>query len=350
MDGTLSRTTADTYARRLNFHKSQNKDAKYLFSCAKQPLSLHQPAASNHPSPPSCPLPSATDGSSSSSSSSSSSKRIEEPPVASAPASAPASTGALELWARVTGVLPITANSLYSPPYVSNVSDYQVRYVSLSSVGRSLPYRGYETLNDRAIEKHYLESVGPSWDRFFVIWMGPPDVRRFPAEVERDRGLFLPWGRSFGGKQVPFPGVLYRQILSRGQVAGAKTGEPFSLAHIIPDTCRAEEEEGAGSSDGGPPVCREGDDLGCWLERNLCCGSKAPQWCYSPRYLANKMRSFYPRVEYFYRRNSTQEQESLPLEPVGGQSASLRPLVAEKPAEAEADAEAPASWWARLWS
>lgn len=247
----------------------------------------------------------------------------------------------------MTGVLPVTAKSLYAPPLIANLSDYQVRYVSLSSVGRSLPYRGYETLNDRAIERHYFDLVGPQWDRSFVVWLGPPGVQRFPAEVERDRGLFLPWGRSFEGKQVPFPGVLYRQILSRGQVAGPEMGEAFSLAHIIPETCRAEEEDGGGS-DGGPPVCREGDDLGCWLEHNLCCGSKAPQWCYEPRYLAVKMNAFYPRVEYYIRRNTT--QEPLPLEPVGGERASLRSLVTEEAVEASAETGAHASWWARLWS
>jgi hypothetical protein len=228
-----------------------------------------------------------------------------------------------ELWARVSGVLPRTANSLYAPPFIANITDYEVRYVSVSSVGRSLPYRGYQTLNDKMIAGHYLESVGPDWNRSFVVWLGPPGTGQLPPQVENEHGIFMPWGSSFGGRQIPFPGVLYRQIVSRGQVVGGEgdggdgAGPHHSgLAEIIPQTCSAEEEPSS--------VCRE--DLRCWLEKELCCGRDAPEWCFLPRYVAAKMQVYYPRIEYF-KRGSAQQ-----LERIGGDSDGdriLRPLVQE---------------------
>lgn len=38
------------------------------------------------------------------------------------------------LWARVTGRLPTVPGSLYSPPYVANHSDYDVRCVAWRSL------------------------------------------------------------------------------------------------------------------------------------------------------------------------------------------------------------------------
>ena len=237
----------------------------------------------------------------------------------------------LELWSRVSGVLPRTANSLYRPPYISNITDYEVRYVSVSSVGRSLPYRGYQTLNDKMIAGHYLESVGPEWNRSFVVWLGPPGAAgQLPPQVEEEHGIFMPWGSSFGGRQIPFPGVLYRQIVSRGQVAGGDGGDGGNggdagphhsgLAEIIPQTCAAGEEPSS--------VCRE--DLHCWLEKELCCGRAAPEWCFLPRYVAAKMQNYYPRIEYFVRPTGSARR----LERIGGEAdgeGALRPLVQEGP-------------------
>lgn len=305
---------------------SQNHDAKYLFSCAKQPSKAAvETCSASSPSP-----------------------SPESPPqLAREKTRRATKAGEPELWARVTGVLPRTANSLYLPPYIANASDYEVRYVSLSSVGRSLPYRGYETMNDRTIERFYQESVGPGWNRSFVVWLGPPGVKRVPAEVEQDKGLFMPWGSSFGGKQVPFPGVLYRQILSRGQVVGSEPHRS-GLASIVPQTC-SEAEEGEGSGE-GPPVCggEGGQDLSCWLERELCCGREAPEWCFAPRYVSARMRDYYPRIDFFWRRNGTaQGGQPQPLERLGGDAGgegALRPLVREGSA-----APPSGSLLSRLW-
>ena len=97
-----------------------------------------------------------------------------------------------ELWARVTGRLPRTANSLYEPPFIANVTDYEVRYVSLSSVSRSPPYRAYQTVHDLDIIQHYLAKEGPEWekDRPFTLWFGPPDLTEaeLPTIIEQERG------------------------------------------------------------------------------------------------------------------------------------------------------------------
>ncbi len=266
----------------------------------------------------------------------------------------------------MTGKLPRTANGLYAPPFIANFSDYDVRYVSLSSVGRSLPYRGYQTLHDADITEHYLRELGPQWleDRKFTLWFGPSHVEEEedslsssssssssalrPAVVANEKALFLPWGRSFQGGHIPFPGVLYRQILSRSQVlnpkkaggwtggrsstrhsseikgelerscpshatvtsaapavregtgaaaaasaAAAVAGSPTaSLAEIIPPTCERREER-KGREEEVKPLHVVG--------KHLCCGSSAPEWCHDPGFVASKMKSYYPLVEYFHR-------------------------------------------------
>ena len=73
------------------------------------------------------------------------------------------------LWARVTGKMPRTPGSLYSPPYVANASDYDVRYVSLSAVHRTIPFRNFATVADTQIIEHYRrrQPPGQEWDGTF---------------------------------------------------------------------------------------------------------------------------------------------------------------------------------------
>jgi len=271
-----------------------------------------------------------------------------------------------ELWARVTGKLPRTANELYAPPFIANFSDYDVRYVSLSSVGRSLPYRGYQTLHDADIIEHYLREVGPKWlegDRSFTLWFGPPHVvveeddesassssssSLLPAVVVNEKALFLPWGKSFRGGHIPFPGVLYRQILSRGQVLrtrkeGGRTGgrngnssiekkgedEQSCSLHAAATTAaptvsewgRAAAAAAAGSPPTAglaeiiPPTCEKRDERAEEgkgkevVSKHMCCGPSAPEWCHDPSFIASKMKGFYPSVVYFYRRRSRRGRE-----------------------------------------
>ena len=288
-----------------------------------------------------------------------------------------------ELWARVTGKLPRTANGLYLAPFIANFSDYDVRYVSLSSVGRSLPYRGYQTLHDADIIEHYLREVGPEWlegDRSFTLWFGPPHVvmeegdssssssSLLPAVVAKEKALFLPWGKSFRGEHIPFPGVLYRQILSRGQVLrtrkeGARTGgrnnsssekngeeeqscplhaAATTAAPTVSEWGRAAAAVAAGSPTAAlaeiiPPTCEKRDERAKEGEgkevvskhKHMCCGPSAPEWCHDPGFIASKMKGFYPLVEYFYRRRSRRgrEEKEEEMERIGGEEDDSRKLT-----------------------
>ena len=261
--------------------KFANKDAKYLFSCAEAP---HVPADV---------------------------KMGAVPPTTGGGVGDDADHDTAnyepELWARVTGKLPRTASALYEPPFIANLSDYDVRYVSISSVGRSLPYKAYQTLHDADIANHYLDAVGPEWDRSFTVWMGPPHSTHetVPPIVAQEKAMFMPWGKSFRGEIIPFPGVLYRQILSRRQILD-------SIKNTMDRDCPATDDDDtsdrgvctaptAGIADIIPPTCDEAEG-----RENLCCGHNPPEWCHDPRFVASKMREFYPSIEYYHRRKGTE--------------------------------------------
>jgi hypothetical protein len=68
-------------------------------------------------------------------------------------------------------------------------TEYDVRYFSLSSGSRSLPYRTYATLNDQQISRFYEKELGADWDRTFVIWVGPNDAE-MPAQARKEKGAY----------------------------------------------------------------------------------------------------------------------------------------------------------------
>jgi hypothetical protein len=102
-----------------------------------------------------------------------------------------------DLWARVTGKLPRTPGSLYSAPFIANVSDYQVRYVSLSTGSRTFPCRNHETMSDWELEAFYKgwvrERYGDAaeWDRMYTIWVGPPTATKLPKMAEDQPGAWV---------------------------------------------------------------------------------------------------------------------------------------------------------------
>lgn len=147
----------------------------------------------------------------------------------------------------------------------------------------------------------------------------------------------MSWGKSFKGEHIPFPGVLYRQILSRSQVMsamrhhgdlGPRQQTPHTrhkhhhhhhgphgnhshgnhTHHHATTTayCPIEAQKGllgnhpSGIADIIPSAClreeREGD----------CCGTEAPAHCYDPHFVASRMKGFYPVIEYFHRKRGTQ--------------------------------------------
>ena len=92
------------------------------------------------------------------------------------------------VWARLRGRLPVTPGGLYSPPYIANATDYDVRYVSLSSVHRTIPFRGHGTVADTSIIDHYQAKYGDEWDRHYTVWVVPPDATSYPPDVLNDDG------------------------------------------------------------------------------------------------------------------------------------------------------------------
>jgi len=89
-----------------------------------------------------------------------------------------------ELWARVSGILPQTPTSLYEEPYVGNMKDYDVRYISISSVNRSPPSIVYQTVKDEEIVEHYDPKVRRDDDK---QWDYPP-FRREDDDDDDDGG------------------------------------------------------------------------------------------------------------------------------------------------------------------
>jgi hypothetical protein len=126
------------------------------------------------------------------------------------------------LWARISLTLPRVPTSLYEPPYIANTSDWDVRYASLSSFSRAIPFRTADTRSDRAIRRHYANVS--NWDGRVALWVGPKGGA-VPAEATRE-----------GGKQ-PSPGRM-------------------SVLELPATKCR-DRAVGAASSD-GDQVAREG--------------------------------------------------------------------------------------------
>ena len=56
--------------------------------------------------------------------------------------------------------LPLTANSLYDEPYVGDPTNFDIRYVSISSINRSPPSAVMKTVKDDEIITHLKEQKG----------------------------------------------------------------------------------------------------------------------------------------------------------------------------------------------
>mmetsp|Transcript_108454 Transcript_108454/g.315386 ORF Transcript_108454/g.315386 Transcript_108454/m.315386 type:complete len:494 (-) Transcript_108454:245-1726(-) len=136
-----------------------------------------------------------------------------------------------ELWARFESTLPLTPTSLYEDPLVASQDDNELRYFSLSTVNRSPPGRVAQTLQDEEIVNHYTSLHPYDWDRRFVVWIGPLNST-VPPMVEDEHAMTLRWPQEYGDS-VPFPGVIFRQILvSLHAAPAAEFCE--SLTHHVP--------------------------------------------------------------------------------------------------------------------
>lgn len=204
------------------------------------------------------------------------------------------------LWARVTGTLPRVPGSLYTPPYVANATDYDVRYVSLSAVHRTIPFRNHATVADTQITEHYQKRLPPGgeWDRKFTIWVVPPQVESaYPRQVMDENPVIMKWGASlFGGGIVEYTGLLYRQVMARSQVVGLEQGalSASGVVNIVPEACQSGQVGPHG--EGADAAMKAGDPLEM---EQFCCSTEAPMECFLPEYVRYRMGPYYPQVEYF---------------------------------------------------
>ena len=117
--------------------------------------------------------------------------------------------------------------------------------------------------------------------------------------------MFLPWPREMHtdddgnlvyGDLMPFPGILYREILPQDQVFGTEGANyTHSVNNIIRDSCLPDgglspEQETLERSLFGP-YCYDG----------ACCGDRPPECCRNRQHISAVMKEHYPRVTYFRR-------------------------------------------------
>ena len=236
------------------------------------------------------------------------------------------------LWARIRGVLPVTPNSIYFPPYVANQTDYELRYVSISSYNRSPPGLVFKTLKDHDIVDHYTRpredgsgSVEPTpWpSRSYEVWLGP-SVDSMPFAARHADAMFLPWAREVTvlkggdgteysyGDVVPYSGILYREILAMSQVLGDDATYGNAVADILSAKCvhysEVDDLLQSGDLENGEDPYGP-DNLGrpyCFEE--TCCGDRPPACCRERRHISEVMGNHYPRIDYFWKRDRPEKE------------------------------------------
>jgi hypothetical protein len=215
------------------------------------------------------------------------------------------------LWARLSAVLPDSADGLYSAPYVGEPKDYEVRYISVSSVNRSPPSVVYRTLKDEEIfEAMKQKHKHTDFTREYTIWFGP-DEESMPEMAKLENAIFLPWpremhinattGETVLGELVPYPGILYREILSQGQMFDHDDCDYHeSVGDILRDKCdwnwegKVQPEEEMAFLELGR---KRGLRAYCYDE--TCCGDRPPECCRDRRHIKSIMREHYPSVDFY---------------------------------------------------
>lgn len=212
------------------------------------------------------------------------------------------------MWARLTGTLPRTTTSLYTSPFVGEPDNYDVRYISISSINRSPPSAVFETFMDEDILLHN-EKVGKvgedgEVDRTYVIWYGP-DEEDMPEAAQLEGGMYMPWPREVKededgtisyGDLNPFPGILYREVLSQSQVLGEDAEYKHGVCDIVRDSCWQGEEAKEGDGEGVVAFKRKlFDDC----DEKLCCGNSPPACCRGRSHIQATMREHYPSIAYY---------------------------------------------------
>lgn len=150
-----------------------------------------------------------------------------------------------------------------------------------------------------------LRSPSLSLSRY-AIWFGD-DESNMPTAAKLENAIFMPWARdvhtnsSSGavslGEIVPFPGILYREILSQGQVFDDDDCDyHHGVGDVLKDVCGW--PEGIESADAFNALMGR-RELRSYCYDDTCCGDRPPECCRDRRHLKSVMREYYPSVEYF---------------------------------------------------
>lgn len=104
---------------------------------------------------------------------------------------------------------PFPLNSVL-PTHNTNVKS-AYRYVSLSAVHRTVPFRNHATVSDTRIIQHYRQRLGDAWDGSYVIWVVPPeaDGGPYPRQVLEEDGESWCGGVAVRGKKEEGLGILH---------------------------------------------------------------------------------------------------------------------------------------------
>ena len=236
------------------------------------------------------------------------------------------------LYARIDAKLPKTPSSLYNRPFIANFTDYDVRYVSFNINARTIPLRGYMSVKDSEIVRHYTNHVfnrrevtsnaAKAWkdwneNRIFTIWVLPFDAESpfLPKEVEESEGLILRWGRSLFKTDIAYPAILYRQILPSSEVLHERFDSPEALSHLTDNLCNWDPKCcNIESNFIKASLLKDKNNFSNVLNNNIstCSSDKIDEgtaqqnipfdkveYCFHPKNLRYIMQDYYPNITYY---------------------------------------------------
>jgi hypothetical protein len=157
--------------------------------------------------------------------------------------------------AKVTGLMPITAKNLHDDPKIANWQDYDVRYMSISTIAMLEGGPTCDTVDDAA----FWRKFGPRWDRKYSIVVGE-DIKGSCGLYNATTDLFL--STTLDGVAQDYWSIVDRQLVPK-----------FTHTHE-PDRTNA-------------------------YARMKCAEEPDKKACVNPVYLTRVLGDFYPRVEWY---------------------------------------------------
>lgn len=136
--------------------------------------------------------------------------------------------------AIITGIIPLTSNTLYDTPRVGYISKnnknisiddpdyYEVRYLSFNMGIRSPPENtlggNFPTIMDKDIIRHYNYTTEEK-NRHYTIYVGASldDIESLGGNPAKDLYLLYP---RINGEVYQYVGIIYRQVLTQSKILG----------------------------------------------------------------------------------------------------------------------------------